>query len=129
MNRILVSVFAVGLCFALGQALQCYKCDIGLWNLCLTSEITCQPGEQCFSGVGKAAGFLSIKRKGCLAVEDCNKTSQATIPGDANATIYSFFKKCCNTNLCNAATGLPGTSSLSLALASITALFVANILV
>lgn len=36
------------------QALQCYECKIGLWNLCLTGKTTCESGEHCFSGVGKA---------------------------------------------------------------------------
>ncbi|XP_068603313.1 sperm acrosome membrane-associated protein 4-like [Brachionichthys hirsutus] len=128
MNRIILSVFAVGFCFAIGQALQCYKCDIGLFNLCITSEVTCESGEQCFSGAGEAAGIFSITRKGCLAVADCNKTSEVTVPGDSNATIFNIFNTCCNTNLCNAAPGLPGTSSLALALATIAALMV-NILV
>lgn len=37
-----------------GQALECYKCKLGFWNLCLTTKTTCENGEHCFSGVGKA---------------------------------------------------------------------------
>lgn len=37
-----------------GQALQCYKCKVGFWNLCITTKDTCDNGEHCFSGVGQA---------------------------------------------------------------------------
>lgn len=37
-----------------GQALQCYKCKIGFFDLCLTSKVSCESGEHCFSGVGTA---------------------------------------------------------------------------
>lgn len=77
---------------------------------------------------GSAAG-VPIKKKGCLAVAECNKTSEVTFPGDSNTTIFSLFKRCCDTDLCNAAPGLPATSGLSLALATVTALFVAHVLV
>ncbi|XP_051247592.1 sperm acrosome membrane-associated protein 4 [Dicentrarchus labrax] len=127
MNRIILQLFAVGFCFAIGQALQCYECKIGFWNLCLTTKTTCKSGEQCFSGVGKAAGFVDIKTKGCLAVADCNQTKEVNFPtSGSNTTVYSMTKTCCNNDLCNAAPGLPGTSGLSLALATIAALFVAN---
>ncbi|XP_068567361.1 prostate stem cell antigen-like [Cebidichthys violaceus] len=128
MNRIILQLLAVGFCFAVVQALQCYKCDFGLGSLCLTSKITCGSGEQCFSGVATAVGFVDIKTKGCLQVAKCNKTENTDV-GNSNATIYSVMKTCCNTDLCNAAPGLPGNSGLSLALATITALFMANILV
>lgn len=37
-----------------GQALQCYKCKLGFWNLCITTKTTCEEGEHCYSGVGTA---------------------------------------------------------------------------
>ncbi|XP_078123651.1 sperm acrosome membrane-associated protein 4-like [Sander vitreus] len=126
MNRIILQLFALGFCFAVVQALTCYKCDLGLGDLCFTTQTMCQSGEQCFSGVGKAAKVVDIKTKGCLAVAKCNSTEQTTF---SNNTVYSLTKTCCNTDLCNAAPGLPGTSALNLALATITALFVANVLV
>ncbi|XP_054462220.1 sperm acrosome membrane-associated protein 4 [Anoplopoma fimbria] len=130
MNRIILQLFAVGFCFAVVQALKCYKCSIGFGDLCLTSEITCTGGDQCFSGVGKAAGVLDIKTKGCLAVDMCNKTKEVNFPtSGSNTTVYTLTKTCCSTDLCNAAPGLPGTSVLNLALATITALFAANIMV
>ncbi|CAJ1083234.1 sperm acrosome membrane-associated protein 4 [Xyrichtys novacula] len=128
MNRIILQLFAVGFCFAVGQALQCYKCKIGFWNMCLTSEVGCAADEQCFSGIGKAAGFVDITMKGCLKVAECNQTKDVNLPGsDSNSTtLYTMTKTCCNMDLCNAAPGLPGASALSLAVATLTAVFVAN---
>ncbi|KAM8841355.1 lymphocyte antigen-6, epidermis isoform 2-T2 [Spinachia spinachia] len=126
MNRIILQLVAVGFCFAVVQALQCYECKFGLGDLCATSKVTCASGERCFKGVGEAAGVLKVKMMGCLAVDLCNKTTDTTFPGSSNTTIYKIVKTCCTTDLCNAA---PGTSRLSLALATIAALFVANTVV
>ncbi|XP_061597745.1 protein Bouncer [Cololabis saira] len=128
MNRI-IFVLAAGFCFALAQGLKCYKCSIGLGDLCLTTETECKSEEHCFSGVGKAAKFVDIKMKGCLKVDDCNKTKDVTLPGSDNTTIYKMTKTCCDSDLCNAAPGLPGLSGLSLALAAISALFATNLLI
>ncbi|XP_041823017.1 prostate stem cell antigen [Melanotaenia boesemani] len=130
MNRV-IFLFVVGVCFAVGQALTCYKCDIGFGNLCLTTQTTCSAGQQCFNGVGKAGGFLDIKMKGCLDVVKCNGTENINFPSSSssNSTIYSMNKTCCSTDLCNAAPGLPGTSVLSLAFAAISALIATNVLV
>ncbi|XP_026204421.1 protein Bouncer [Anabas testudineus] len=128
MSRIVLQLVAVGLCFAVGQALQCYSCA-GVWNLCITASITCQPGEQCYSGIGKAAKFVDIKMKGCLEVAKCNQTQDVNFPTTNNNSVYSMTKTCCNTDLCNTAPGLPGATGLSLAITTIAALFVANLLV
>ncbi|XP_075962603.1 sperm acrosome membrane-associated protein 4-like [Anarhichas minor] len=129
MNRIILQLLAVGFCFAVVQALQCYKCSLGVGTLCFTSKTTCGNGEVCYSGVGEAAGFVTIKKKGCIKMAQCNKTEEVNFPADSNTTLYTMTKTCCSTDLCNAAPGLPGTSGLSLTLATITALFMANILV
>jgi len=130
MNIIILQLFAAGFCFATVQTLMCYQCDFGIGDLCLTTKTTCESGEQCFRGVGVAVGVVDIKKKGCIAKAKCNVSEETTLPSSiSNATIYSMTKICCNTDLCNAAPGLPGTSGLSLALATITALCVANILV
>lgn len=126
MNRIAL-IFAFGLCFAVGQALQCYKCKLGFFNFCITSKTTCEVGERCFSGEG-ASGELKIKKKGCLKEADCNKTEDVNFPTDST-TIYSMTKTCCNTDLCNAAPGLPGASALSLAVVTIFSFLVANVIV
>ncbi|XP_007575947.1 lymphocyte antigen 6 complex locus protein G6d-like [Poecilia formosa] len=127
MNRI-VFVFVAGLAFAVGQNLECYKCSIGLWNLCLTSKTTCGTGEHCFSGEG-GSGDVKLKMKGCLEVAKCNKTDDVKLPGTSNTTIYKMTKTCCSTNLCNVAPGLPGASALSLAAVAMFSLLAANFMV
>ncbi|XP_071383607.1 sperm acrosome membrane-associated protein 4-like [Centroberyx affinis] len=129
MNRIILHIFAAGICFAIAHALECYKCDLGIGSLCLTSKTTCAAGEQCFSGVGEAAGFVDIKKKGCLAEANCNKTEQLNFPANSNTTLYTMTKTCCNTDLCNAAPGLPSTTALPLALATATAVLMVKVLV
>lgn len=93
------------------------------------TQRTIDTNSDCVCLLSPTVGFVDIKSKGCLAVADCNKTKEVQFPGaTANSTTaYSMTKTCCNTDLCNAAPGLP--SGLSLALATVTALFVANILV
>nr|XP_046191417.1 lymphocyte antigen 6D-like [Oncorhynchus gorbuscha] len=129
MNRILLSIFAVGLCFSVGQALKCYKCDLGFWDLCYTTEVNCNAGENCFSGVGKAIKFVDIKMKGCLKVNECNKTITTDFPNSSNRTVYNIMKACCDTDLCNAAPGLPRMSILPLALATLSTAFMTKVLV
>ncbi|KAL0962497.1 hypothetical protein UPYG_G00340780 [Umbra pygmaea] len=128
MNRIILSVFAVSLCFAVGQALQCYSCE-GIWNLCVTSLINCNTGQQCYSGVGKAASFVDITTKGCLSPADCNQTSTVNFPAGTNTTVYKVTKTCCNTNLCNAAPGQLRMSVVHLALTTLIMTAVTKVLV
>ncbi|KAK5613529.1 hypothetical protein CRENBAI_020439 [Crenichthys baileyi] len=127
MNRIAL-ILAVGLCFAVGQALQCYRCDLGIWSLCITSKTTCETDEHCFNGVGNSA-VLKIKMKGCLKVSECNKTEDVNFPQTSNTSFYSMTKTCCNTDLCNVAPGLPGASGLSLAAVTISSLLAANFMI
>ncbi|KAG7261880.1 hypothetical protein CRUP_006296 [Coryphaenoides rupestris] len=130
MNGIILRIFAAGLVVAVGHALQCYKCDIGIFSLCATSKEVCATGEQCYSGVGTAAGFVEVKMKGCLPVADCNKTMDTNLPGTlSNTTVYSMTKTCCNMDLCNAAP--PAGSRLALlplGLASLTSLLLTSAL-
>ncbi|XP_021176101.2 ly6/PLAUR domain-containing protein 2 [Fundulus heteroclitus] len=123
MNSIAV-ILAVGLCFAVGQALQCYKCPLGIWNLCVTTKTTCESGEVCYNSVG--SGAVIIKRKGCTNATTCNTPDLVTF--GSNTTFYTLTKTCCNTDLCNMAPGLPGASGLSLAAVTIFYLLVANLM-
>ncbi|XP_029977035.1 prostate stem cell antigen-like [Salarias fasciatus] len=128
MNRIIVQLLVVGFCFAMVHALRCYECKFGISRVCITTKTTCESGEQCFSGEGTAVGFVPITLKGCLKIEKCNKTTEESIPAISNSTVYSMTKTCCDTDLCNAAPGLPGAPGLGLLLASVSALFVANLM-
>uniref|UniRef100_A0A674P419 Lymphocyte antigen-6, epidermis n=1 Tax=Takifugu rubripes TaxID=31033 RepID=A0A674P419_TAKRU len=115
--------------FPCGQGLQCYKCDMGFWSLCYTTKVTCGAGEWCFSGVGEAASFVNIIKKGCLAEAKCNKTVNVNFPpSNTNSTVYTMTETCCNTDLCNGAPGLPGGSGVGVALATIAALFLTRVL-
>ncbi|KAM4549504.1 lymphocyte antigen 6G6e-like [Fundulus diaphanus] len=147
MNSIAV-ILAVGLCFAVGQALQCYKCPLGFWDLCITTKTTCESGEVCYNGVGGSGESLiskrsnqeimslpdlsltfsaiKIKTKGCIKVANCNTTERVTF--GSNTTFYALTKTCCNTDLCNMAPGLPGASGLSLAAVTLFYLLVANLM-
>ncbi|XP_064205097.1 lymphocyte antigen 6 complex locus protein G6d [Anguilla rostrata] len=119
MNRILLGIFAVVLLFTIGHALQCYNCDLGLASLCITTKITCKTGEQCFSGKGKAVGFVPITQKGCLADAECNKVSNVTF-GD-NHAVYTTNRTCCNQDLCNSSPRLAAPALLPLTVATISA--------
>lgn len=127
MNRLFFVSFAVALCFIGGQALKCYDCT-GVWSLCVTSQTTCSGTDQCFSGVGKAAGFVDIKMKGCLALEKCNKTDNVNWPSNSS-TVYTMTKTCCSTDLCNSALGHPHVSTIMTTLAAIASLMSVKFLV
>ncbi|XP_041933184.1 sperm acrosome membrane-associated protein 4 [Alosa sapidissima] len=129
MNRLLLSIFAVTACFAIAHGLQCYKCNIGFWDLCITTKITCSAGESCFSGEGEAAKVMKIKKKGCLENAKCNMTSEVNFPSDSNTTVYKMKSTCCGSDLCNAAPGLPHISILPLALATLLTVITAKALV
>ncbi|XP_062342781.1 lymphocyte antigen 6 complex locus protein G6d [Osmerus eperlanus] len=126
MNKILLNIFAAGLLFSIGHALQCYKCDLGLGSLCITYKIPCDPGEKCFSGVA-TAGTINIKSKGCLAANKCNKTESVTFPG-SNSTVYTETKTCCESDLCNAASSLVHLNAFPLALLTLTSFLVTKVL-
>ncbi|XP_051526806.1 prostate stem cell antigen-like [Myxocyprinus asiaticus] len=113
MNRIIFGLFAVALSFAVGQALQCYECKLGFGSLCITTKKTCDVGQQCYSGVGTAAGLVDIKRKGCLEVAKCNLTETLNFPANSSTQVYRMNKTCCSTDLCNSAMGHPHVSAVS----------------
>ncbi|KAI7799110.1 prostate stem cell antigen [Triplophysa rosa] len=122
MNKVFLLVLAVALCFIGAQALECYQCTAGVGSLCVTSKVTCtSSSEHCFSGVGKAVGFLDIKSKGCLGVSECNKTSNVNFPTNAS-TLFSMTRTCCNTDLCNSAPDRSHVSALVMTLAAVAAI-------
>lgn len=75
------------------------------------------------------AKYLDIKMKGCLVVASCNQTEDVNFPSNSNTSVYKMTKTCCNSDLCNGAPRLPGGTSLSLAVAVMSALITARVLV
>ncbi|KAL1255492.1 hypothetical protein QQF64_013553 [Cirrhinus molitorella] len=129
MNKIFHGFFAVALYFAVGQALQCYDCKLGIGSLCITTKTTCGANEHCFSGVGKAVGLLDIKMKGCLEVTKCNRTEQVNFPSNSSTQFYQMTKTCCSTDLCNSAPGHFHVSAISMVLATISSVFMVKFLI
>ncbi|MCJ8735579.1 hypothetical protein PDJAM_G00248760 [Pangasius djambal] len=129
MSKILVGIFTVALCFTLGYTLQCYKCEIGFWDLCFTSKETCAANQQCFIGRGKTAGVIKLRMSGCLNIAECNKTTDVPFPSGSNTSIYQMTKTCCDTDLCNTAAPLANTHTLVLAIASLASLLLTKALV
>ncbi|XP_026144135.1 sperm acrosome membrane-associated protein 4 [Carassius auratus] len=127
MNKILLGIFAVAICFAVGQALQCYECKLGFWKFCITNEKKCNDGEHCFSGVGTAVGFMNITTKGCLELSKCNKTEQTNFT--SNSQLYQLTKTCCSADLCNSAPAHFHMSAVSVAFAAISAVFTVKYLI
>jgi len=36
------------------EYLECFRCDLGLWDACYTTETNCSHGELCYTGRGRA---------------------------------------------------------------------------
>uniref|UniRef100_A0A672KF85 Sperm acrosome membrane-associated protein 4-like n=1 Tax=Sinocyclocheilus grahami TaxID=75366 RepID=A0A672KF85_SINGR len=88
--------------FCLGQTLQCFRCELGFWDVCYTTKTNCSDDELCYVGIGKAgkSSVLDIKVMGCLPMEACNKTT--VVEFLAKKTLYTLKTTCCEQDLCNA---------------------------
>ncbi|KAK7124607.1 hypothetical protein R3I94_018851 [Phoxinus phoxinus] len=129
MNKITFGFFAVCLYFTVGQALQCYNCDLGLWNLCIKTKKVCTDNQQCFNGMGTAANLLKYQTKGCLDLAKCNKTETTNLPGSSDTPVLEVTKTCCSTDLCNSALGQFHFSAVSMAFTTISSVFMVKILI
>ncbi|XP_041091412.1 lymphocyte antigen 6 complex locus protein G6d-like [Polyodon spathula] len=110
MNKTLFVGTLVLACVVMGQALQCYKCDLGLFGLCGKSIINCTGLlDKCFNGDGKSGDVVLIQEKGCLAPASCNTTTDKNV---FKQIVYSMTKVCCDGDLCNSA-ATAGVSALA----------------
>ncbi|XP_039624721.1 sperm acrosome membrane-associated protein 4-like [Polypterus senegalus] len=121
MNRTLVGVFALVACFAAVHTLQCYKCDIGLFGLCITSTINCSQGDSCFSSTGtpSAVSFVKITEKGCRASLLCSSTNITTDSVLYNSMNYTVTYTCCTGELCNGGTTLAFSTLTAIVMATV----------
>lgn len=117
------------------EYLQCFRCDLGFWDACYTTETNCSLGERCYTGRGKAgmlvkaqhkvwrspvyhllnilnvvtlsplADSLDVKTLGCVKAEECGV--ETTVELFSNQTILVMTKHCCDTPFCNSAHKLP----------------------
>uniref|UniRef100_A0A3Q4H527 UPAR/Ly6 domain-containing protein n=2 Tax=Neolamprologus brichardi TaxID=32507 RepID=A0A3Q4H527_NEOBR len=86
------------------EHLECFRCDLGFWDACYTTETKCNLGERCYTGRGRAGDALDIKMLGCTQAEECEvETTFEIFP---NNTIFVMTKHCCDTPFCNSASKL-----------------------
>ncbi|XP_073497825.1 CD59 glycoprotein-like [Phyllobates terribilis] len=105
-------------CCHIGQALVCYSCDYGL---CLFPSTTnCGLLQSCGTETAKA-GYIGMKKKGCINFTDCQTESSVTYMGLTVTTKRS----CCFTDLCNSAAA-PKVSAIT-GVATILALVLAKV--
>ncbi|CAJ1062214.1 sperm acrosome membrane-associated protein 4-like [Xyrichtys novacula] len=98
--------------------LKCFRCELGFWDACYTTETNCSHKEVCFTGRGKAADTLDVKTLGCAKVEECGMESGVEL--FYNKTLFIMTKHCCNTDFCNSAHKLPINTLLYLPVALLT---------
>ncbi|KAG7475668.1 hypothetical protein JOB18_035405 [Solea senegalensis] len=109
------------------EVLECFRCDLGFWDACYTTQTNCSLGERCFTGRGKAADVLDVKTLGCAKAEECGvETTVALFP---NNTIFVMTKHCCDTPFCNSAHKLQVFTPLCLSVAFLTTWHVTEALV
>ncbi|XP_018541701.2 sperm acrosome membrane-associated protein 4 [Lates calcarifer] len=97
------------------ELLKCFRCDLGFWDACYTTETNCSFGERCYTGRGKAADVLDVKTLGCVKAEECNVETMVELFPDK--TVFVMTKHCCDTPFCNSAHKLPIQALLYLTVA------------
>ncbi|XP_038134349.1 sperm acrosome membrane-associated protein 4-like isoform X2 [Cyprinodon tularosa] len=100
------------------EYLECFRCDLGFWDACYTTETNCSQGELCYTGRGKAADSLDIKTLGCAKAVECNV--ETTVELFFNNNIFVMTKSCCDTPFCNSAQKIPIGTLFYLTLAVLT---------
>ncbi|XP_047217086.1 sperm acrosome membrane-associated protein 4-like [Girardinichthys multiradiatus] len=109
------------------EYLECFRCDLGFWDACYTTETNCSHGELCYTGRGKAADALDIKMLGCAKAEQCNV--KTTVELFFNNTIFVMTKSCCGTPFCNSAQRVRTCTLFHLTLAALTTFHITKALV
>uniref|UniRef100_A0A3Q1HAC5 UPAR/Ly6 domain-containing protein n=1 Tax=Anabas testudineus TaxID=64144 RepID=A0A3Q1HAC5_ANATE len=99
-NKLLHKCFNIRL-FQKEELLQCFRCDLGLWGACYTTETNCSRGERCYTGQGRAADVLDIKTLGCVKAEECEV--ETTVEVFPSQTVFVLTRHCCDTPFCNMA--------------------------
>ncbi|XP_062421746.1 sperm acrosome membrane-associated protein 4-like [Pungitius pungitius] len=100
------------------EFLECFRCDLGFWDACYTTQINCSVGERCYTGRGKAVDTLDVKTLGCVKADECDV--ETTVELFHNSTIFVMTKKCCDTPFCNSAHKLPIAALLYLTVSLLT---------
>ncbi|XP_068591803.1 sperm acrosome membrane-associated protein 4-like [Cebidichthys violaceus] len=100
------------------ELLQCFRCDLGFWDTCYTTQTNCSVGERCYTGRGKAADTLDVKTLGCVKADECDL--ETTVELFSNNTIFVMTRYCCDTPFCNSAHRLPTATLLYLTVVVLT---------
>ncbi|XP_070593902.1 sperm acrosome membrane-associated protein 4-like [Erythrolamprus reginae] len=104
MGKLLGLCVVVLACITIGSALECLKCSFTVFNLpCHTSTVVCKTGEVCAVIRGAAAGQKVIKKKNCVAQDQCEKNTTESYLGISYVTTY----QCCEGDFCNSGATLP----------------------
>ncbi|KAK9513776.1 hypothetical protein VZT92_027282 [Zoarces viviparus] len=106
------------------KLLECFRCDLGFWDTCYTTETICSVGERCYTGRGKAADTLDVKTLGCVKADECDV--ETTVELFSNNTIFVMTKNCCDASFCNSAHKLPTAILLYLIVDVLTAWYLSE---
>lgn len=112
---VLVAVLA---CFMIADSLDCNKCSVSIFGVCLNSATeTCSTNTSvCFTGKAvfpSLTSFSGFSSQGCREPDGCNATTNGTVLG---ATLTTQIQ-CCSTDKCNPVT-ISGASTAQLSLAA-----------
>lgn len=129
------------------ELLKCFRCDLGFWDACYTTETNCSFGERCYTGRGKAGaldkivlGSAKVIRVNAFSDADteyhhlvsladvldvktlgCVKAEECNVETMVelfpDKTVFVMTKHCCDTPFCNSARKLPIQALLYLTVA------------
>ncbi|XP_076862186.1 sperm acrosome membrane-associated protein 4-like [Brachyhypopomus gauderio] len=99
MSRGLHSLLLCSLPLAV-MSLTCYKCEFPAMSPldCVMLPQDCSPGQRCLYITATVLRGVVLQDKSCAAPSQCELSDEHTA-----GPYLSYTKKCCDTNLCNAA--------------------------